>query len=58
MVLDVANLSQLALDSLEGVKGPVSINTPDLRLPSINNILTALKVSSTNNSIVNYNSSG
>jgi len=53
LVLDIPTLTQLALDNLQATKGSVSINTPNLCLPSMRNILFALKVT-TNNSITNY----
>jgi len=53
--LDIPTLTQLTLGNLQRVKGSVSINTPNLCLPSMANLLFALKVTSTNNNnIVSY----
>jgi len=54
MVLDIPTLTQLSLDHIQATKGSVSMNTPNLCLPSVENILFALKVTSANNSITNY----
>jgi len=54
LVLDISTLTQLALDNIQATKGSVSINTPNLCLPSMRNILFALNVTSANNSITNY----
>lgn len=57
LVLDIPELNILELENLEEIKGPVYLHTPNLCLPSINNIFIVLKTSFTNNNITEYNCS-